>query len=971
MNRQQKFLNTLLKEIHEICVKNNITYYIAGGTLIGALRHEGFLPWDDDADVFMTETEFNKFVEACKTDLPPNRALRTPADITYNNALPRYVSTDTTSYHSYQILDRDDVAGEVIDVFVLYPISGKNLEETVAAYTHDTLLYSELINYSATHGRRYDLPASDLKEMLDYQEKHGKKAARQLMEDRLAKYVDPNGEYYIMRWCGIPLVYEKQWFDEVEIVKYEDIEVMAPTTSNMYLTAHYGDEWSYLPPAAEEGVHRTTGSLDFPYAEALQYFADDYDYKKILEAQYKRKLIMLESTPRMHRLVNHRHGVRGVLAKLELEHAIAQNPEAYRAAVEAHDGKALAPFFNHYFAWQLARTTIGRDDWNGAWRWFNPLLGPIDDETFQAAVEALMYTERIGMAWRLLFIKEKQHGLTPTLKVLKQDILSFRKAVNLFQAHQLNEGQAILDDLLKRYPGLPGFTKLQVCYLDRLYQTEQSKETFKALNDYVEKCLKDAPEDGFYLKYQADKLASEGDATSAQALYEKAAENTLNGMTLLDINKKTGYTPTHQRGRGEKKPAANRLNTHDVFEGASQNLEADGTPKGNDLQLALFDLLCELTSYLDKQGLDYILDNTLCRDLFGFGMLPKNMSTFIIYMKADSLSKFIRQFEAKPWPGRALEHMGSNINLDSRNVSFVNTNTTWYDLRRGHSVKFPGLSITIKLLEAPGSINKVDALLGTGWSHTCYRSNALPETGKTKLCKTVVKAFGKGKLRENLGGHLLRSRLKAATGETSQYLVRNVSRRANYFPASLVNDTVMREFAGHKFRTVRDLATFEKDLPFFMTQGLPGPITAQGHVFASANVPFKEFLNSVEISDALLKEQRQVWKDEKYERNVHKEFKDCFAKTAAAIGIKQLDFDLSPRKKEFAKLEQAGKYEELYHEFLDYRTLMFENPNANQIDFDSELFGILIRTLRKINTRECRTILKKNAATVEAWEKNN
>lgn len=971
MNRQQKFLNTLLKEIHEICVKNDITYYIAGGTLIGALRHEGFLPWDDDADVFMTETEFNKFVEACKTDLPPNRALRTPADLTYNNALPRYVSTDTTSYHSYQILDRDDVAGEVIDVFVLYPISGKNLEETVAAYTHDTLLYSELINYSATHGRRYDLPAADLKEMLDYQEAHGKKAARQLMEDRLAKYVDPDGEYYIMRWCGIPLVYEKQWFDEVEIVKYEDIEVMAPTTSNMYLTAHYGDEWSYLPPAAEEGVHRTTGSLDFPYTEALQYFTDDYDFKKIYDAQYKRKLIMLESTPRMHKLVDHRHKVRGTLAKLELDHAIAANPEGYRAAVDAHDGKALAPFFTHYFAWQLARVTIGRDDWNGAWRWFNPVLGPIDDETFQAAVEALLFTERIGMAWRLLFIKEKQGGLTPGLETLKRDILAFRKSVNLFQARKLEEGQAILSELLSRYPEVPGFKKLQTCYLDRVYQTDGLESSFEALIAYVEKCLKSAPDDGFYLKYRADKLSHDGNAAAAQALYEQAAELTFNGMTLLDIKKKTGYIPAHQQGRGEHKHAQNRLNTADVYEGAPQRLETDGTPKGNDLQIALFDLLCELTSYLDEHQLDYVLDNTLCRDLFGFGMLPKNMSTFIVYMKADSLLAFIRQFNAKPWKGRALEHMGSNVDLDSRNVSFVNTETTWYDLRRGHTVKFPGLRITIKLLEAPGAVNKVDALLGTGWSHTCYRSNALAETGKTKFCKTVVKTIGHGKMREKLGKHLLRARLKAATGETPKYLVRNVSRGANYFPASLIDDTVMREFAGHSFRTVRDLATFEKDLPFFMSQGIPRPIVAQGHVFASANVPFKEFLSSVEISDKLLQEQRQVWKDEKYERDVHKEFKDCFAKTAAAIGIKQLDFDLTPRKAELAALEAAGKYEELYREFLDYRTLMFESPNAAHIDFDPELFGMVVRTLRTIDTRECRTILQKNAETIETWEKRD
>lgn len=52
-----------LKFIKEICEKNNLEYYIGYGTLIGAIRHEGFIPWDDDIDIWMKRDEYEKFIE--------------------------------------------------------------------------------------------------------------------------------------------------------------------------------------------------------------------------------------------------------------------------------------------------------------------------------------------------------------------------------------------------------------------------------------------------------------------------------------------------------------------------------------------------------------------------------------------------------------------------------------------------------------------------------------------------------------------------------------------------------------------------------------------------------------------------------------------------------------------------------------------------------------------------------------------
>ena len=537
MTEKQEYLLKLFREVDEICREHNLRYVLAGGSLIGALRHEGFVPWDDDVDLYMPRSDWEKFVEICKTELPPNREIQcSEVERNYTNSFPRYASTNTCAIHKSQIIGKD-CGGEIIDILTLDPIPADDRE--YEKYRTHMMIYSDLINISVGYSDRWEIPASMyLKYLLSYIFL-GKKRTLEKLEKIMFSYNEEECDRYAMRWGGCPFLFDKDMMFPVKEGIFEGQKAMIPNKCSDYLIWHYGDEWSYMPPHHSRDGHVAVCVDGLPYQELREEYMPKLRKGKLRRDSVFRKFYNMWIAKKSHKVRQEGLALKARTVALDLQGAINESGIKIRELIENRSFHKLSALFGSYYKNQLSADFIGREDYTNIYAFYHPILVEIPDEIFYAAMLTLFYTERVSKAYRMLQIRQNLDHLSHEMEKLKEDIELFRKAADHYEFHRIAETEQIIENLLKQYPDHPGFMKFKC----RLLMEKAGENRIEA-EHFLEKALKLFPEDGYFLKYKADILWMNGEAQKAAEIYLQVKDKTTNGVIWLEMDRFfKGYKP--------------------------------------------------------------------------------------------------------------------------------------------------------------------------------------------------------------------------------------------------------------------------------------------------------------------------------------------------------------------------------------------------------------------------------------------
>lgn len=139
LHRIQNVLMGMMDDIAKVCEKENITWCLSGGSIIGAVRHKGFIPWDDDIDIFMERDQFEKFKSVFEDNLSNGYELKLPGDEGYLLHYPQIQKKGTKIKHIQSA--GDEVDGLFIDIFIFENTYNNKLLRTLHGLECTALLF--------------------------------------------------------------------------------------------------------------------------------------------------------------------------------------------------------------------------------------------------------------------------------------------------------------------------------------------------------------------------------------------------------------------------------------------------------------------------------------------------------------------------------------------------------------------------------------------------------------------------------------------------------------------------------------------------------------------------------------------------------------------------------------------------------------------------------------------------------------
>lgn len=264
---QNKILE-IMKYVDEICRKNNIKYYIMGGTALGAIRHKGFIPWDDDLDIFMTYENFSKFKKILEKEKNNKYIIQ---EWKTNNKYLEYakVRMNNTTFIEKNLINMKNLHhGIYIDIMILHKCPNNIKIQKRIFYK------SKIVTFIGLCQRNWK-PKNNMQRMLKIIFSIlPKKQISKYLYNEIYKYDNLREDYsycyYITKANFEQGLFDRKIFDTNKEIEFEGVNLLCPNEIKEYLKIRYGD-YMKLPSEEERkmDVHAYIYDVNKNYTEYL------------------------------------------------------------------------------------------------------------------------------------------------------------------------------------------------------------------------------------------------------------------------------------------------------------------------------------------------------------------------------------------------------------------------------------------------------------------------------------------------------------------------------------------------------------------------------------------------------------------------------------------------------------------------------------------------------------------------------
>ena len=244
---------SLLEFFHDICLQNNLTYYLAYGTLLGCVRHQGYIPWDDDIDIWMPRSSYDQLIQLFEQSK-------------YKIGDYYLLSRESSEYVDYSIIRVTDLRykliqknskcypdmGTFIDIYPLDSVKSQSeFDEAYKRIGKYNWLYAVYLTW-ASPSKLKVVPKFLIHYSLRLRYgKHYLSKVQKSTENIINKYTSEDYNYFaVINWFTTgKKVYSKEWFSNTAALKFENLTLNVPSGYHELLSVIYGD---YMKLPSEE-----------------------------------------------------------------------------------------------------------------------------------------------------------------------------------------------------------------------------------------------------------------------------------------------------------------------------------------------------------------------------------------------------------------------------------------------------------------------------------------------------------------------------------------------------------------------------------------------------------------------------------------------------------------------------------------------------------------------------------------------